>query len=66
MPSLLVTHDFSEAALLGDEIGVIDGGEIIQRGTASELAAAPGERVRRRLHRRGRAHGHGPRAAATG
>ena len=41
LPSLLVTHDFSEAALLGDEIGVIDAGEIIQRGTASELAAAP-------------------------
>jgi molybdate transport system ATP-binding protein len=41
LPSLLVTHDFSEAALLGDEIGVIDGGRIIQRGTASDLAAAP-------------------------
>jgi len=41
LPSLLVTHDFSEAALLGDEIGVIDAGRIIQRGTASELAAAP-------------------------
>ncbi len=40
-PSLLVTHDFSEAALLGDEIGVIDAGEIVQTGTASELAAAP-------------------------
>ena len=41
LPSLLVTHDFAEAALLGDEIGVIDAGRIIQRGTASELAAAP-------------------------
>lgn len=41
LPSLLVTHDFSEAALLGDEIGVIDGGKIIQQGTASDLAAAP-------------------------
>lgn len=41
LPALLVTHDFSEAALLGDEIGVIDAGEIVQRGTASELAAAP-------------------------
>ena len=41
LPSLLVTHDFSEAALLGDEIGVIDGGQIIQHGTASDLAAAP-------------------------
>ncbi len=41
IPTVLVTHDFNEAALLGDEIGVIDGGAIIQRGSASELAAAP-------------------------
>jgi molybdate transport system ATP-binding protein len=41
VPSLLVTHDFNEAALLGDEIGVIDAGRIIQHGTASQLAAAP-------------------------
>jgi molybdate transport system ATP-binding protein len=41
VPVLLVTHDFHEAALLGDEVGVIDDGRIIQRGSASELAAAP-------------------------
>jgi molybdate transport system ATP-binding protein len=41
VPSVLVTHDFNEAALLGDEIGVIDAGRIIQRGTATGLAAAP-------------------------
>jgi molybdate transport system ATP-binding protein len=41
IPVILVTHDFHEAALLGDEVGVIDGGRIIQRGPASELAAAP-------------------------
>jgi molybdate transport system ATP-binding protein len=41
VPVVLVTHDFNEAALLGDEIGVIDQGEIVQRGTASELATAP-------------------------
>ncbi len=41
IPTVLVTHDFNEAALLGDEIGVIDGGAIIQRGSASELAASP-------------------------
>ncbi len=41
VPSLLVTHDFTEAALLGDEVGVVDGGRIVQRGTAAELAAAP-------------------------
>ena len=41
VPALLVTHDFTEAALLGDRVGVIDGGRVIQAGTAAELAAAP-------------------------
>jgi molybdate transport system ATP-binding protein len=41
VPALLVTHDFTEAALLGDEVGVIDAGRVVQRGTAAELAAAP-------------------------
>jgi molybdate transport system ATP-binding protein len=41
VPALLVTHDFEEAALLGDEVGVIDAGRVVQRGTASQLAAAP-------------------------
>ena len=40
-PALLVTHDFGEAAQLGDRVGVIDAGRIVQQGTASELAAAP-------------------------
>jgi molybdate transport system ATP-binding protein len=41
VPTLLVTHDFDEAALLGDEIAVIDRGRILQQGTATALAAAP-------------------------
>ena len=41
VPAVLVTHDFHEAAVLGDEVGVIDGGKVIQRGSASEVAAAP-------------------------
>jgi molybdate transport system ATP-binding protein len=41
VPTLLVTHDFIEAALLGDQIGVIDGGRVAQVGTAAELAASP-------------------------
>jgi molybdate transport system ATP-binding protein len=41
VPSILVTHDFAEAALLGDEVAVMDGGRIVQRGEASALAAAP-------------------------
>jgi molybdate transport system ATP-binding protein len=41
VPTLLVTHDFFEAAQLGDRVGVIDRGRVIQEGTASELAARP-------------------------
>jgi molybdate transport system ATP-binding protein len=41
VPAVLVTHDFAEAAQLGDRVGVIDAGRIIQEGTPSELAAAP-------------------------
>jgi molybdate transport system ATP-binding protein len=41
VPVVLVTHEFSEAAQLGDEIGVIDHGHIVQRGSATDLAAAP-------------------------
>ena len=54
VPSILVTHDFAEAALFGDEVAVIDAGRVVQRGTASELAARSRHRLRRRLHRRGR------------
>ena len=44
--AVLVTHDFTEAALLGDRVGVIVGGRVIQEGTAAELAASPAsERV---------------------
>jgi molybdate transport system ATP-binding protein len=41
VPVLLVTHDFAQAALLADRIAVMDRGRIVQRGTASELAATP-------------------------
>jgi molybdate transport system ATP-binding protein len=41
VPALLVTHDFAEAAQLGDRVGVIDAGRIVQEGSASELATAP-------------------------
>ena len=40
-PVLLVTHDFTEAAMLGDRVGVIDSGRVVQEGTAGELAATP-------------------------
>ena len=41
VPALLVTHDFTEAALLGDAVGVIDAGRVVQRGSPAELAARP-------------------------
>lgn len=41
VPAVLVTHDFTEAALLGDRVAVIDGGRVVQQGSATELAARP-------------------------
>lgn len=40
-PALIVTHDFSEAAMLADEIAVIERGKVVQRGPAEHLAAQP-------------------------
>jgi molybdate transport system ATP-binding protein len=39
--AIVVTHDFSEAALLAEEIFVMDDGRIVQQGTAAELSARP-------------------------
>ena len=41
VPAVLVTHDFAQAAMLGDEVAVIDAGRVVQQGTASLLAARP-------------------------
>jgi molybdate transport system ATP-binding protein len=41
VPALLVTHDFNEAATLGDEVAILDDGRIVQRGAPSDLAARP-------------------------
>jgi molybdate transport system ATP-binding protein len=41
LPTLLVTHDFEDAAALADRVGVIVDGRILQLGTSAELLAAP-------------------------
>lgn len=41
LPTLLVTHDFEDAAVLADRVGVIVDGRIRQLGRAAELLAAP-------------------------
>jgi ABC-type sulfate/molybdate transport systems ATPase subunit len=43
LPTLLVTHDFREAAALAQRIAVLDEGRILQVGTADELLAAPAD-----------------------
>ena len=43
LPTLLVTHDFEDAAALAGRVGVIASGTILQLGTAAELLAAPGD-----------------------
>ena len=44
LPTLVVTHDFADAATLGDRIGVIVDGALVQMGTAAELISAPASR----------------------
>jgi molybdate transport system ATP-binding protein len=41
IPSLLVTHDFAEAAQFGDRVGVLDEGALVQLGPPAELSARP-------------------------
>jgi molybdate transport system ATP-binding protein len=41
LPTLLVTHDFLDAAALADRVGVLVDGRIVQLGTADELLSAP-------------------------
>ncbi len=41
LPTLLVTHDFEDAAVLAQQVGVIVDGELVQIDTPQALVAAP-------------------------
>ena len=41
VPTVLVTHDFSEAATFGDRVAIVDDGRIVQEGAPAMLAARP-------------------------
>ena len=41
LPSILVTHDFVDAAALADRIAVLVEGRVVQTGTAEDLIASP-------------------------
>ena len=41
LPTLLVTHDYEDAAALASRVGVVVDGRIVQTGTPAELIAAP-------------------------
>ncbi len=43
LPTVLVTHDFEDAATLADRVGVIVEGAILQVGTPAELVSAPND-----------------------
>jgi molybdate transport system ATP-binding protein len=41
VPAVLVTHDFAHAALLAEQVAVLDRGRVVQRGSAGELSSRP-------------------------
>ncbi len=48
LPTLLVTHDYEDAAALADQVGVIVEGRLRQLASPQELVARPADGVRRR------------------
>jgi molybdate transport system ATP-binding protein len=43
LPTLLVTHDFEDAAALAGRIGVVRDGRLLQVGSAADLVASPSD-----------------------
>ena len=52
LPTILVTHDFEDAATLAHRVGVISDGVVLQLAAPTDLVARATRRVRRELHRR--------------
>lgn len=44
IPCIVVTHDYEDARVLGEKIAVMEQGEILQYGTASEISRMPASR----------------------
>ena len=63
LPTIVVTHDFEDAATLAHRVGVMSQGEILQLGIANRARRAPERRLRRQLHGRDGAAGSGGRDA---
>jgi molybdate transport system ATP-binding protein len=43
LPTVLVTHDFEDAATLAHRVGVLSEGQVLQLGTPTELVALPSD-----------------------
>jgi molybdenum ABC transporter molybdate-binding protein len=41
IPTIVVTHDYEDARVLGNKIAVMEGGKILQAGTAQEISRHP-------------------------
>ena len=52
LPTILVTHDYEDAAALAGQVGVLVDGKLRQLATPDELVDRPDRRVRRLVHRR--------------
>jgi osmoprotectant transport system ATP-binding protein len=46
---VLVTHDLGEAAFFGDDVALMNGGSVVQRGTVAEMLRAPADDFVRRF-----------------
>ena len=66
LPTLLVTHDYEDAAALADRVGVIVDGGLRQFATPQEMVAHPADGFVAVVHRREPAARDRPAPAATG